>query len=64
MKSNLYRYLEDELVPLPKENFNVLDWWEVVGTHYPTLCMLARDILRLRSALLLQNQQSTQVIEF
>ena len=47
MKSELDRYLEDELVPLSKENFSVLDWWKVAGTRYPTLRMLARDIFAI-----------------
>jgi hypothetical protein len=36
-KSELERYLEDELVPIGTENFKILDWWKVAGTHYPTL---------------------------
>jgi hypothetical protein len=36
MKSELDRYLEDELVPLSKNKFSVLDWWKVCGTRYPT----------------------------
>jgi len=47
MKSELDRYLEDELVPLTKEHFNVLDWWKVAGARYPTLRMLARDIFAI-----------------
>ena len=39
--------MEDELVPLSKENFSVLDWWKVAGTRYPTLRMLARDIFAI-----------------
>ena len=42
--SELDRYLEDELVPLSKDKFSVLDWWKVGGTRYPTLRLLARDI--------------------
>uniref|UniRef100_A0A8R7P3E3 HAT C-terminal dimerisation domain-containing protein n=1 Tax=Triticum urartu TaxID=4572 RepID=A0A8R7P3E3_TRIUA len=44
MKSELDRYLEDELVPLSKDKFNVLDWWKVSGTRYPTLRLLACDV--------------------
>ena len=29
MKSELDRYLEDELVPVSQDKFNVLDWWKV-----------------------------------
>jgi hypothetical protein len=32
------------LVPINSENFKILDWWKVVGTRYPTLRKIARDI--------------------
>jgi hypothetical protein len=32
-KSELKRYLEDELVPIETENFKILDWWKVAGTR-------------------------------
>lgn len=44
LQSEVDRYLEDELVPLETKNFKVLDWWKVVGTRYPTLTRIARDI--------------------
>jgi len=43
-KSKLDRYLEDELVPIQIENFQILDWWKVAGTRYPVLRKVARDI--------------------
>ncbi|WVZ73453.1 hypothetical protein U9M48_021756 [Paspalum notatum var. saurae] len=43
-KSKLDRYLEDELIPIGIENFQILDWWKVAGTRYPTLRKVARDI--------------------
>jgi hypothetical protein len=43
-KSELDRYLEDELVPLATKKFQVLDWWKVAGTRYPTLRKIAKDI--------------------
>ena len=43
-KSELDRYLDDELVPINTENFNILDWWKVARTCYPTLRKIARDI--------------------
>ena len=43
-KSELDRYLDDELVPINTENFNILDWWKVAVTRYPTLRKIARDI--------------------
>jgi hypothetical protein len=44
LKSELDRYLEDELVPISVDNFQILDWWKVAGTRYPTLRKIARDI--------------------
>lgn len=43
-KTELERYLDDGLVPLDTKGFNVLDWWKVAGTRYPTLRRIARDI--------------------
>jgi hypothetical protein len=43
-KSELDRYLEDELVPIQTENFQIIDWWKVAGTRYPVLRKVARDI--------------------
>jgi hypothetical protein len=42
-KFELDRYLDEELVTNSK-TFNVLDWWKVAGTRYPTLRRIARDI--------------------
>ena len=47
-KSELDRYLNDELVPINTENFNILDWWKVAGTRYPTLRKIARDIYAIQ----------------
>ena len=46
-KSELERYLEDELVPIKTENFKILDWWKVVGTRYPILRKVTRDIFAI-----------------
>jgi hypothetical protein len=43
LKSELDRYLEDELVPISVENFQILDWWKVASTRYLTLRKIARD---------------------
>jgi hypothetical protein len=45
VKTELDRYLEDDLVHFLTENFQILDWWKVAGTRYPTLRKIARDIL-------------------
>jgi hypothetical protein len=44
VKNELDRYLEDDLVNFSSENFQILDWWKVAGTRYPTLRKIARDI--------------------
>ncbi|CAO2200016.1 unnamed protein product [Urochloa humidicola] len=47
-KNELDRYLDEE--PLPhdeNEYFDVLGWWKVAGTHFPTLRLIARDILAI-----------------
>jgi hypothetical protein len=46
-KSELDRYLEDDLVSLSTKNFNILDWWKVEGTCYPTLRRITRDIFTI-----------------
>jgi hypothetical protein len=43
----LHRYLEDELIPIETENFQILDWWKVAGTRYPTLRKIACDIFAI-----------------
>jgi hypothetical protein len=43
-RSELDQYLMDDLVPLSKEHFDVLDWCKVAGRRYPTLRKVARDI--------------------
>jgi len=42
-RSELDCYLEDEMVDIHTKGFDILDWWKVVGTHYPTLRKIARD---------------------
>ncbi|XP_025813033.1 zinc finger BED domain-containing protein RICESLEEPER 1-like [Panicum hallii] len=43
-KSELDWYLDEEMVNMQTKNFNVLDWWKVAGTQFPTLRRIARDI--------------------
>jgi len=45
--SKLDKYLDDDYVPFDTKNFNVLDWWKVAGTRYPTLRLIARDIFAI-----------------
>jgi hypothetical protein len=42
-KSELDRYLDDEPLDMHTSNFEVLDWWKVAGTRFPTLRKIARD---------------------
>ena len=47
-KNELDRYLDEE--PLPhneSEYFDVLGWWKVVGTRFPTSRMITRHILAI-----------------
>ena len=46
-RSELDCYLEDEMVDVHTKGFDILDWWKVVGTRYPTLRMIARDIFAI-----------------
>ena len=45
-RSELDRYLEDEMDILTKD-FDILDWWKVAGTRYPTLRLIARAIFAI-----------------
>uniref|UniRef100_A0A0A9FHY9 HAT C-terminal dimerisation domain-containing protein n=1 Tax=Arundo donax TaxID=35708 RepID=A0A0A9FHY9_ARUDO len=47
VKSELDRYLEDELILITTENFQILDWWKVARSHYPTLRKIAHDIFTI-----------------
>ena len=46
LQGEIDQYLNDGLVPYT-EKFNVLDWWKVGGTRYPTLWKDTRDIFFL-----------------
>lgn len=46
-KSELDRYLDEELLDMQTPNFKVLDWWKVAGTRFPTLRRIARDIFAI-----------------
>jgi hypothetical protein len=35
------------LIPIETENFQILDWWKVAGTRYPTLRKISRDIFAI-----------------
>jgi hypothetical protein len=42
--TELDNYLEDGLVPR-KDDFDILNWWMSNSTKYPTLSVMARDVL-------------------
>ena len=45
-KDEFVRYLTDPLLPRScSELFNILTWWKENETRYPTLSLMARDIL-------------------
>ena len=46
LQGEIEQYLSDALLPYV-EKFNVLDWWKVAGTRYPTLRKVARDIFTI-----------------
>jgi hypothetical protein len=47
-KNELDRYLEEETLPHDEnEYFDILGWWKVAGTCYPTLRLIARDVLAI-----------------
>jgi hypothetical protein len=47
-KNELDRYLEEETLPnYDNDNFDILGWWKLEGTRYPTLRLIARDILAI-----------------
>ena len=35
------------MVDIHTTGFNILDWWKVAGTRYPTLRRIARDIFAI-----------------
>nr|KAJ0200015.1 hypothetical protein LSAT_V11C600314420 [Lactuca sativa] len=44
VKNELERYLEEVTLPRIHE-FDLLGWWKLNGVKYPTLCLIAKDIL-------------------
>ncbi|XP_066361389.1 zinc finger BED domain-containing protein RICESLEEPER 2-like [Miscanthus floridulus] len=47
-KNELDHYLDEEPLPYNEsEYFDVLGWWKVAGTRFPTLRMKTRDILAI-----------------
>ncbi|KAL6659402.1 hypothetical protein ACP70R_003442 [Stipagrostis hirtigluma subsp. patula] len=49
--TELDNYLEDGLVPR-KDDFDILNWWMNNSTKYPTLSIMARDVLAMPASAL------------
>ncbi|CAI9262050.1 unnamed protein product [Lactuca saligna] len=45
-ENELERYLEEGTLPQIHE-FDLLGWWKLNGVKYPTLCLIAKDILAI-----------------
>lgn len=45
IKSDLDKYLEEQLFPRSVDDFSILNWWKVHTPRYPILSMMARNIL-------------------
>jgi hypothetical protein len=43
----LQQYLDDELIPIETENFQILEWWKVAGTRFSILRKIAYDIFAI-----------------
>lgn len=48
-KSEFDQYLEEETHPMA-DKFNILTWWEVNGSRFPTISKIARDVLAVPTA--------------
>ncbi|CAA7028629.1 unnamed protein product [Microthlaspi erraticum] len=47
IKTELGQYLDDETVTTRSEDFDVLSWWRLNSTNYPTLSKMAADLLSI-----------------
>ncbi|KAK2638326.1 hypothetical protein Ddye_026121 [Dipteronia dyeriana] len=45
MQNEVERYLSEATTDPNNKNFDILSWWKLYGTEYPTLSQIARDIL-------------------
>ncbi|CAI9286718.1 unnamed protein product [Lactuca saligna] len=46
VKNELERYVKEDTLPRIHE-FDLLGWWKLNGVKYPTLCLIAKDILAI-----------------
>uniref|UniRef100_A0ACD5UTW0 Uncharacterized protein n=1 Tax=Avena sativa TaxID=4498 RepID=A0ACD5UTW0_AVESA len=47
LKSDLKRYLDDEIENIPDDKFDILSWWKMNELKYPLVAKIARDILTI-----------------
>lgn len=46
ISTELNKYLDDDLVPR-NDDFNIMNWWMSNSAKYPSLSVMARDILAM-----------------
>lgn len=47
-KSDLERYLNEDVIDDESVDFNILGWWKVNSSKYPVLSIMARDVLAVQ----------------
>lgn len=55
-EKELDRYLEDDLAP-DTEDFDILGWWKLHMSEYPTVALMARDVLAMPTCSKLSSEQ-------
>lgn len=50
VNSEYDRYLRDDLFPCDDDSFDILNWWKMHASKYPTLAAMARDILAVTAS--------------
>jgi hypothetical protein len=46
-KSDLKKYLDDDVENIPDDKFDILGWWKMNELKYPLVAKMARDILSI-----------------
>ncbi|CAO2164576.1 unnamed protein product [Urochloa humidicola] len=59
-ETELDRYLKDRLAP-QTESFDILNWWKVHSSEYPTVARMARDALAMPTCSQLSSEQIAHV---
>jgi hypothetical protein len=55
-EKELDRYLEDDLAP-DTQDFDILSWWKAHMSQYPTVALMARDVLAMPTCSKLSSEQ-------